>query len=275
MNFPIPSSFMTILIRFIGINNLTYMYVHFRYYWLLTKETFYSKIISNITRFFRYFIPYSNNLKQELIDIKLLSKNLKGKTISHSLREKIPPKKSISLSDIHNAIQNNVDTPNLQDSNIEITYKIGCNCYVYTFPIYISQSSVLTGHIDTAIFPIHTDDDLDNIQDQPEYIYANFTILNNHNTIEYDCPDLLRMYSGPHGNFYQDRHVITITNNHKLTKVPYKLSIDMVNLSHSSLNKSRLTGALHTEHQIISIDALRDDNVDINVDLEKKTLFNG
>jgi len=259
-----------ILIKFIGTKNLIKIYIYIRYYWLLIKDIFHSKVVNNIYQ----LITYTDDVvTQELIDIKLIVKNIKGKKQSHSLRKKIPPTRTISISDIHNAIQNSENIQNTENSNIEITYKIGQNNFIYTFPIYITKSPCLPKDgsliLNHSIFPIHNHCDIENIDDSPEYIYANFTLsLSNeaNNTIDYDCPNILKMYSGPHGDFYQDKSVITITNDHVPTRVPYKLSIEMLNLSHYIPN-------ITPEHNIISIDALRDDNVDLIVNLEKKIMI--
>jgi hypothetical protein len=251
------------------------------------------------------YIPHNNNIT--LLDLHYAITNIKNIGVGDFREAKTkqsfaPLKKIESISSNYN-INNN--------TNIEIIYKINNYKYIYIFPIYINDITTLNNNnilsLDNnniQIFPIHNENELLHFRNDIDYVYANFTIskknnelnmykelkndmkikeeensisIKNNNIKKYDCSDILKMYSGPYCDFYSNKYVTTLTNDLKIAKIPYKLSIDMINLSYSNLfieNSTFIDNKINISDELIitEIEALRDDNQDFIASLEKKIL---
>jgi len=244
--------------------NIIDMYLWFRLKseWVKdTKKWMYEQVY-DIASWFAGFYPFTKS-KQTINSIKYIQRKKEepNKVIIH-LTDDLNLE-HVSLMDIHKALKNNYDDVTMCNGHIEILYNLNNKPFAFVFPIYVPRAldtNLIIKQDDAKVFPIHPDSELNTSDIEMGYEYANFKLVDGKTceVIEYELPEILKTYSGPNHDFYYDKQLITLTDDFQLIDVKYKLHKDLIDVQiHPNINK---------DYHILSIEALRSDNYDLEVD---------
>jgi hypothetical protein len=203
------------------------------YIWLRIQQKYLYYIYSIVSdTIYNYLCP-PDNLQQL-------------KSVTYVERSRIDITKSLNhngftLLDVHNAIVEwKTDDIFMFEGYLEIVYEYNNTNYIVVYPMYIGSNNTVNTYNNELIFPVN------HIERDYEYEVAEFEIKENNEIVTYNLPELLKQYSSTGENFTYK--IKTFNTECEVIEHEFTLNKNMLDLN------------------VISLVALRSDNVDITFD---------